>query len=646
MIAIHNDNLTVACGPNGRDLAIVDEKRGTRWALDEQTLVWGNGADLTRRYPLLPLAARAENNDRIVVTCGATDGPHPREASLEIRYTLHDDCIEVRLPVSARDDIRFISMPGGFAPAGERLRLLLPIMQGMLWDGRGPDMEDSHHMDLIRGEGSHDGFSMALIGYLGERGGLLLTAETRDDARWWFGKDPSGRFWAANLQVDSLGTMRYERIVRIYPTNADIVALARRYRKRVQERGRFITWDDKIAARPGLERLFGALMCFVGYCQDDIDYVDGCRKLKAYGFDRALVYPARFNVYREGISMGGRPAVRLSGEQVAAIEALGYDVAPWSWLNEALDDGTGPIRQMLRRNPQGEVMPHWAMDDQQWYHVCPSFIEAHQQDALDNLLSDMTWDHFDVLACVPPLECYALDHPRHAGRPLSRAEERECIRRAFLADQARGWAVSSENFNDAYSREYDLGSVKAWPQYSPWPFWPVPLTMLVYHDSLIHSWWEVHNYNSPWFSRRVNLIRPRAVGPLFEYGGGRPRLMAALDALMGCPPDVFPFGAQYGWTGRGHETFLYRYRFEDPEVQLALREALPVARLHRRIGRQEMVHFKILSEDGCVQESAFADGTRVVANFSRDVYGGQKGIGHVVLEGIDSLMPESWVVAE
>jgi hypothetical protein len=81
-------------------------------------------------------------------------------------------------------------------------------------------------------------------------------------------------------------------------------------------------------------------------------------------------------------------------------------------------------------------------------------------------------------------------------------------------------------------------------------------------------------------------------------------------------------------------------------VQIALREALPVARLHKRIGKQEMVHYKILSEDGYVQESAFAAGTRIVANFSRDVYGGTRGIGHVVLDGIDSLMPESWKIVE
>ena len=113
---------------------------------------------------------------------------------------------------------------------------------------------------------------------------------------------------------------------------------------------------------------------------------------------------------------------------------------------------------------------------------------------------------------------------------------------------------------------------------------------------------------------------------------------------MGCPPDVFPFGAQYGYTGRGKETFLYKVRFEDPEVQIALREALPVARLHRRIGKQEMVHFKILSENGYVQETAFADGTRIIANFSHDHVGEMPLIDRQAVAGAETLGPESWQI--
>jgi hypothetical protein len=615
------------CDESGHGLTLIDARRGTHWRLDEAGAVFGATADPAAWMPLVPRGARAPDDETLIVSVRAGD------SELEMVYRLREDHVEVRLPPPVSDAVRAVTLPGAFTPEGEPLRLLLPIMQGMLWDGRGAPFETT------RTEGSHTGFSMPFVGYLGGRAGLLLTAETADDQRWWFGKEASGRFWAANVQIASLGAMRYPRVVRIYPTDAEIVAVAKAYRRRVQARGRFRTWEEKIGKRPELARLFGALMTFTGYCHDHVDYVAGCRRLRDYGFDRAFVYPIRFNVYDPDIRMGGVAPVVLSPDAVAAIKEMGYDVAPWSWLNEALDDGSEAVRATFRRNADGEIIKHWAIDDQQWYHVCYSFLEGYQKQALRNDLQAITWDHFDVLSCVPPLECYALDHPHHVGHPLSRTEERDHIRRAFLADQGRGLIVSSENFNDAYSLELDMGSVKAWPQYGPWPFWPVPLTMLVYHDSMLHTWWEVHNYNNPWHGRT------RGPGH-FEYGGGRPRLQAALDALMGSPPDVFPFGAQYAYTGRGKETFLYKFRFDDPEVQLALRAALPVARLHRRIGKQEMVHFRILSEDGYVQESAFADGTRIVANFSRDTIGEISGVTHTPQPGVDTLMPESWVVGD
>jgi hypothetical protein len=617
-ISLANKTLALCCEQDGSGLLLEDRQRQVNWRLDEQSLVYGTGGEPQQCKPLQPVAARVVGENLLIVVLRAGEG------ELEMRWHLRTDHIELRLPPPAADDIRCVALPGSFTPENEPVKLLLPIMQGMLWDGRGEPFE------VIHGESGHTGFSMPFVGHLAVRGGLLAIAETRDDVQWWLGKSEQGRCWATGMQIDSLGTMRYERVARIFPTDTDVVGIAARYRRYVQDSGRFISWEEKLAERPTLERLFGALFCFVGYCQDDLDYVAECARLKAYGFDRALVYPARFNTHGGDIQMGGRPAIDLPPDVVAGIVALGFDVAPWSWLNEALDDGSHRIRNLLRRNAQGEALKHWAIDDQQWYHVCASCVEAHQRRALREGLADMTWDHFDVLACVPPMECQALDHAHHPGQPLSRSDARDGIRRTFLADRECGLPVSSEGFNDAYSLEYDIGSVKAWPQYGPWPFWPVPLTSLVYHDSLLHSWWEVHNYNSHYFSRT------RAGDALFEYGGGRPRLMAALDALMGAPPDLFPFGAQYGWTGRRKETFLYRFRFDDPEVQLALRQALPVAQLHRRTGPQAMVHFRILSEDGYVQESAFADGTHVVANFSRDVRGEDETGGR------GPLMPESW----
>ncbi len=661
MLSLQNKAFTLTCLENGHELALVDRQRGVRWLLDEQTIVfyassnnpWGGYEGDPQR--MTPVSAQLEDSGMLVVAYNAG------ETRIEMDYLLEEGYVEVRLTTSPfpspqpspkgggsrlplpsgegrgegkESRIGAVSLPGSFTPEGERLKLLLPIMQGMLWDGSGPAFSS------VRGEGSHTGFSMAFTGYLGEKGGLLVTAETRDDCRWWFGKDEISRqghphLWAANLQIASLGSIRYERVVRLTATDPDIVSVAKQYRRMIIKQGRFKSWEEKIAERPALERLFGALMCYIGYCEDSqdgvpFDYLENFRKLKKFGFDRALVYPGRFNIYYPDIRMGGVPAINLSPETVNAVKDLGYDVAPWSWLNEALD--TGPdIRTIYRRTSTGEAIPHWAIDDQQWYLACYATIPEFQRRALKEAIPDMTWDHFDVLSCVPPMECYALDHSAHDGRPLSRSEDRQAVRQVFLEDQRAGLIVSSENFNDAYSLEYDLGSVKAWPQYGPWPFWPVPLTGLVYHDSLIHSWWEVHSYNTRYFGRT------QMPGPFFEYGGGRPHLMAALDALMGCPPDVFPFGAQYGYTGKGKETFLFKQRFEDSEVQIALQQALPVARLHRQIGKQEMVDFKILSENGYLQETTFADGTRVAANFSRDFMGA---------EGLDPLPPESWRVIE
>ena len=623
MLSISCDKLALFCQENGHGLTLQDRENGESWLMDEQTLVFGGvdnaGGRQTQLKPMSLQQASLANPKTIQITLLAG------ETAITIDYTLEHDFLEIRLPAIHSLDIGILSLPGSFQPASGKPKYLLPIMQGMMWDGRGEACEHRYW------EAGHGGFSMAMYGVLGKNGGLLFAAETADDCLWWVGKDQNGRTWATNLQVDSLGTMRYERIMRLYPVPANITSLAKRYRARVMERGRFISWEEKIAERPALKRLFGTIMCFIGYCQDDIDYAHESRKLKAYGFDKALLYSVRFNTYSKDFLMGGYPPINLDRDVIREIKDLGFDVAPWSWINEGLDDGTEDMRLRYRRNRKGEMAKNWQIDEQRWYACCTTMMEEFLLKQNAGEFSDMTWDHFDVITCATNNECHALDHPNHLGRPLSKSEDREWIRKLLLAGQKDNKPVSSENFNDAYSLEYDLGSVKAWPQYGPWVYWPVPLTMLVFHDSMMHTWWEPHNYNSHFFDRNV--------GP-YQYGGGKTRLMASMDALYGCPPDVFPFGAMYGWTGNGHETFLYRFRLEDPETQFALQQALPVARLHEKTGMQEMIDFQFLSDDGTLQKTTFADGTTVYANLGQSVGRGLETIGGLQAESWKSLRKE------
>lgn len=604
MLSIQNDRVALYASPDGKQVFILDKKNGERWDLDPETVIWGSELSennhpaqdwQNRVHPLVPVGARLEQGALCLKY-------RARQAEVNMVYRLERDGVEIVLPACPLP-VQACALPGAFVPAGGAQKLVLPIMQGVLWKGGG------EAVDRLVMSGAHDHFSMQMFGAMGKSGGLLFALESVSDAFFRYAKRPDGRFFAQNIQISSLGEMRYERRAHLFLTEPGITPIAKRYRKFVMEQGRFKSWAEKIEERPALKRLFGSIMCFIGYCQDELDYVAEFKKLRAYGFDRALIYPVRMHSYNLSFQMGGEPPIWLTDEQIQAIKDLGYDVSPWSWINEAMDDGTGQTRGRYRINRAGEPILGWRMDDFVWNKCCSSRMAEYQKEADHQGMAAMTWDHFDVLTCAMIGECYAKDHPGHPGRPLSRAEDIEWLKKTLEYGRNGKKAVSSESFNDIFSLDYDMGSVKAFPSNWKRPFQVIPLTALVYHDSMLHTWWEPHNYNTHYFNRIT------AAGYL-EYGGGRTRLMAASDALMGAVPDVFPFGAQYGWTGRGSETYLYRIRFEDPEVQFALKAAKPVAELHRRIGMLEMTGFEMLSEDGCLQRSVFADGTSVVANFS------------------------------
>ena len=617
MPTIKNPNVQLQATNTG--LIATDLQRNTAWQLEPHSTQYG-GNILKNENP----TPEADNLKTMPQTRAVKLNDHQLQlfynaagAELSYIYTLLPDGFEVRLLLHNTANIQAVSLPGSFAPVQGPKKLLIPIEQGMLWDGRGPDI--SHFARL----GGHGGFTMQMYGVLAQEGGLLCAAQDNVDSRYRYMKDDSG-FRVYNIAVSSLGEMRYERAVRFHFAAPTITAIAKRYRQTVIDAGRFITWVEKLKTRPHLEKLFGTLMCFIGYSQDDVDYVKSCEKLREMGFDKALVYPVAFNTYQTDFKMGGRPPIQLSDEEIEKIKAIGYDVAPWSWLNEAIESKNPSSH--FRLNRENEKTHGWQIDENIWYKTCSTVMARQAQKAAYGNFAAMTWDHYDVLACATIGECYATDH-KHT-LPLSRLDDLQWVREVMRI--GRGTAqnpriLSAEGFCDLFSLDYDIGSVKAWPQYGPWPFWPVPLTGLVYHDSIMHSWWEVHNYNNDHFNR---------LNGHYEYGGGRTDLQAAMDALYGTPPDVFPFGAQYGWTGKGSETFTFRYRLEDECVQYALKKALPVAQLHKKIGKLEMTGFEFLDDRGWVQRTTFADGTRVYANFSNAIVRN--------LPEVDVLRPYGW----
>jgi hypothetical protein len=540
---------------------------------------------------------------------------------LVYEWRLLGDGVEVtlRCPQGAAA-VSWASLPGSFAPAAGGLTLALPVMQGVLYDGRGDAFEER------LGYGGHTWLSMAMLGYLAPGAGLLAANESVTDWQATVGRPAAGPPYAYVVQNASLGALDGPRALRLYPTDGALTALCKRYRQRVRERGPWKSWGDKTAERPAVGRLFGALMAFIGYNQDQIDYVDACRRLKARGFDRVFVYPVRFNTYSDRFFMGGDPPIALDDGAIAAIRALGFDVAPWTWVYEALDDGSQRTRARFARDAAGQAIPKWRIDQFQWYLCCTPSQRDFVRQQYQGPMAAMTWAHFDVNATVGPHECYALDHPAHPGTALSRAADQAFLRELLGAATNGDRVVSSEGLRDCLVDVYDIGTTKLLPAWGERPCWTVPMTLLVYHDVIVHDWWELHNYNaaggfantSRWGCQR----------------DGAPHHKAAMDALYGCPPNVFPFGRQYRWVDRAAcTTESYVVRLDDPPVQEALAAALPVARAHRRTGPQELLSHAFLSEDGAVQRTEFADGTRVFANF---------GDRAQVVSDVGRLDPVSW----
>lgn len=486
------------------------------------------------------------------------------------------------------------ALPGAFRPARGRATAAVPICQGIHHRGTGAPF----CFNVIRN--GHAGWSMPFAALVGEREALLQIAADEHDARLWFQLADRGPLTVAWIQDASRGALRYNRTVRLTFTAPSPAAAALAYRETVRRSGHLVTWEAKIADRPGLERLFGAVMCFVGYCRDDaIDHAANFRRLKSMGVDRAFVYPISFGCIRDDFKMGGRDPLDIR-PHLPLLDKLGYLAASWIWV----EDGPGDRGENLQLNARGEPHMSWQIDDVKWYKTCAARSVGIANGIQDRLMAGLTAQHFDVTASRVASECH---HPDH---PLDRREDAAWRRKTLETATRRGLAVSSEGFWGYATPSYDIGSVKI-PRAIHADWYTIPLTSLVYHDSCIHDWWEVDNYNNPHHQSQFGRDRH-----YFPLGGGVQDHQALQDALAGWPPNVMPFGAQYQFVnGVGPATELYGYHLDMPEVRHALDLALPVARLHGRVGRIACVDHRILAADGTVQSSTFADGTRVFVNF-------------------------------
>ncbi len=613
MMTIGTDTLGITAAADGAEVRVTDVLRHCQWVWRSDGATFMQAGEQAPRPLGRPTILMSTDTMEVVFTAGG--------GTVSYVWSVEGDSVVIRLRCDA-PQIESVCLPGAFAPAEGTARAAVPVYQGLLLRGSG------HTWRRRVGHGGHEGFTMAMGAMLGDRGGLLVVHDSPCNWMAWYGQNASGpAFGFEHLRCPVEGWV--DASVRLFAVDADVTAACKRYRRRVIEQGNFVSWSEKIARKPLVKELFGALIAFIGYNHDDsLDYAASAAALHSQGFESVFYYPARMCSYTLNFLMGGDKPIWLSDAQIEAMRAVpGAHLSPWGWTFEGLDDGSEAMRSIFRHNESGPAAG-WKIGEFQWYQVCTPYQIEHIRKRFAGDMAAMDWIHYDVSASVGGRPCLTSGHATHGNGPLGRRGDTQWIRRLFDPETVGNRVVSSEGFGDHFAGHYDIGSTKCMP------LWggaancvPIPMTMLVFHDSCIHDWWELHNYNTnPGFG-----LQPLPEGVALT-GAGLPQLKAAMDALYGCPPNVFPFGRQYAWVDKfGGDTFAFTIRPDDPSVEEALAAALPVARLHGKIGQCEMTSWESLSDDDAVQRTVFADGTAVVANLGDapcEIAGCERLIGH------------------
>lgn len=611
MLQLRSDQLELGMNDDGTDVVIEDRARRIRWRLDDSTRF---AASRIGRFDHQPYSAEARAMADGSKVCPLGSGKavrlddttivatHQTAAGIvTLHWTIKSDCLHVTAESTA-DAAPALSLPGVFRPdpPGDFLAAV-PHGQGLLHTGRGPAFTRPL---FWRGRG----YTLAMFGQIASRGALVTIAETDADAAIWWEKTAQGRIDLMWLQHPSLGKLSYPREVVIAPAAPDLTAVCKRYRRHEIGRSRFKTWDQKIAERPNLEKLFGAATIFIGYHQDPgLDYTAQLRRLKQMGIDRALVYPVYLDSIIDIQKSTGLKSIDIR-DHLGLIKELDYLAGSFIYIVDGPPGAGADANRDLLLDAAGKPRVLWQIRDLTWYVLSAEKRFEWARRLLDHEHHGLHGVHYDVLCNVEAGEDY---NPLH--RKDGRADQAN--RKAMLQYAAdRGLIVSSEGFWDRATPHYDLcNGTKFSAALGGAEYCVVPMTMLVYHDSAFHTWWEVDNYNNPEHCRQSGRGQTRR----FALGGGNPRLQSAMDALMGTPPDLFPFGLQYSFVPHNHpQIYTYKMKIDDPALAEALEPARRVMALNRRIGKLEMIAHKLHHPSGAIQESVFADGTRVIANFA------------------------------
>ena len=521
--------------------------------------------------------------------------------------------------------------PAPFAPnSGDAL--VIPMSEGFRIPFDECDILKDAELEAWRGSS----LSMPFFGVVdaNDESGFMAILETPDDAKVKCFADSSdfGVGAVAPLWVSECGNPGYTRRVRfVFFESGGYVAMAKRYRAYAASHGLVKTFTEKAAERPLVERLPGAANIWYFPSNGEPSHSSVAAELRAAGIDRFIwswnsaPRPSDLAAISAMTNtLAGRYDVARDVYYPDLLDALGMANPPASEI--ALNTSAWPNDVMWDSADSSDWRRGWTVTGTNGatYHCAaqcdiPAVARMRQLAGGDLTANPYTARFIDVTAAKGLEECYNPAHPM--TRRVSRAKKTELFE---MLGEEFGIVVGSEQGMDDFvpvcdyfegmlsptaarmparrdgygrsARFRDDGTIPAalsadevakMERYGLNERYRIPLFELVYHDCVAAHWYWYDYSNCPvywWWKRDL------------------------LNALYGTAP-MYIFDYRM-WSERRAE-FLESWR--------------RVGGIARRTGFSEMVSHRSLTVDRSVQETRFADGTVVLADFAaRSVAAGVK----------------------
>lgn len=436
------------------------------------------------------------------------------------------------------------------------------------------------------------------------KSGYLAIFETSDDAVVETYRDANSKLLAAragwNGQKKKLG---YDRVLRyVFFDRADVTAMLKYYRAYAQSIGLVVPFTEKVKRNPNLKKGFDLLIGAANVWYFGGNKIKIYSELQAAGVRKILASAG--GSAEEIRQMNEMPGILTSRYDIyqdsmdpANTEAIGYYSSSWTgdaWAKGELmiDENGDWIRgwRVAQKDKTKPMIPCGVL--------CDACAVPYERERVSKELTSIPYRarFIDTTTASPWRECWDPKHP--CTRTDSRKAKMELLgilgSEFNLVTGSETGHEASVPYCDFYEGMMSLGPYRVpdsgrnipeiWDEapertekYQVGETYRMPLWELVYHDCTVSYWyWGDYNNKLPslWVKRDL------------------------FNALYGVPP-MFVF------TGQNYPEFKDR-------IIASYAVSQPVS---EKTGWHEMTSFRVISRDRTVQETTFANGVRVTANF-------------------------------